>query len=138
MPGLQGHEGGRGEAGRQAHRGDGRTGRGTTVTCEAAAQVALLEVMQMSSSERIRVMVADDHPIMRNGLRDALDAEEDFEVVGQAADGDRLSVWRHASSRCRCGHEWLLRNRSERPRVCPRCKSRNWDKPLRVRLGRGK
>ncbi len=42
----------------------------------------------MSSSERIRVMVADDHPIMRNGLRDALDAEEDLEVVGQASDGD--------------------------------------------------
>ena len=33
-------------------------------------------------------MVADDHPIMRNELRDALDAEEDFEVVGQASDGD--------------------------------------------------
>ena len=42
----------------------------------------------MTSSERIRVMVADDHPIMRNGLREALDAEEDFEVVGQASDGD--------------------------------------------------
>ena len=41
----------------------------------------------MSSNERIRVMVADDHPITRNGLRDALGAEEDFEVVGQAADG---------------------------------------------------
>ena len=41
----------------------------------------------MSSNERIRVMLADDHPIMRNGLREALDAEEDFEVVGQAADG---------------------------------------------------
>ena len=41
----------------------------------------------MTSTERIRVMVADDHPIMRNGLRDALDAEEDFDVVGQAADG---------------------------------------------------
>ncbi len=41
----------------------------------------------MSSTERIRVMVADDHPIMRNGLREALDGEEDFEVVGQASDG---------------------------------------------------
>ena len=41
----------------------------------------------MSSTERIRVMVADDHPIMRNGLREALDGEEDFEVVGEASDG---------------------------------------------------
>ena len=41
----------------------------------------------MSATERIRVMVADDHPIMRNGLRDALEAEGDFEVVGLATDG---------------------------------------------------
>lgn len=41
----------------------------------------------MTTSERVRVMVVDDHPIMRNGLRDALFDEPDFEVVGQAADG---------------------------------------------------
>ena len=39
----------------------------------------------MSSKERIRVMLADDHPIMRDGLRDTL--EGDFEVVGLAGDG---------------------------------------------------
>ena len=37
--------------------------------------------------ERIRVMVVDDHPIMRDGLRDALDGEDDLEVVGVAGDG---------------------------------------------------
>ena len=42
----------------------------------------------MTSGELIRVMIADDHPIMRNGLRDTLDREEDFEVVGQASDGE--------------------------------------------------
>jgi hypothetical protein len=31
--------------------------------------------------------------------------------------------------RCRCGHEWLPRNASDRPRVCPRSKSPNWDRP---------
>ena len=41
----------------------------------------------MSAEQRFRVMIVDDHPIMRDGLRDALDSEEDFEVVGQAADG---------------------------------------------------
>ena len=41
----------------------------------------------MSSTERIRVMLADDHPIMRDGLRDALEGEGGFEVVGSAADG---------------------------------------------------
>lgn len=33
--------------------------------------------------------------------------------------------------RCRCGHEWLARNKGERPRVCPKCKSPNWDRPKR-------
>ena len=41
----------------------------------------------MTSTERIRVMVVDDHPIMRNGLREALESEEDLEVVALAADG---------------------------------------------------
>lgn len=31
--------------------------------------------------------------------------------------------------RCRCGHEWIARNKDERPRVCPACKSPNWDRP---------
>lgn len=31
--------------------------------------------------------------------------------------------------RCRCGHEWLARDKDEKPRVCPRCKSPNWDRP---------
>jgi predicted Zn-ribbon and HTH transcriptional regulator len=30
--------------------------------------------------------------------------------------------------RCRCGHEWLARNKDEHPSMCPKCKSRNWDK----------
>ena len=42
----------------------------------------------MNSVCRIRAMVVDDHPIMRNGLRDALEASGRFEVVGQAEDGE--------------------------------------------------
>ena len=42
----------------------------------------------MSPTELIRVMVVDDHPIMRSGLRDALEESGRFEVVGQAADGE--------------------------------------------------
>ena len=46
------------------------------------------EAAEMSSAGRIRVMVVDDHPIMRDGLRHALEASGRFEVVGQAKDGD--------------------------------------------------
>ena len=42
----------------------------------------------MSSAERIRVMVVDDHPVVRSGLRDVLEASGRCEVVGQAGDGD--------------------------------------------------
>jgi len=36
---------------------------------------------------RIRVVIADDHPILREGLRRLLEDDGGFEVVGQAADG---------------------------------------------------
>jgi DNA-binding NarL/FixJ family response regulator len=35
----------------------------------------------------IRVLLADDQPLMRAGLKALLDAREDIEVVGEAADG---------------------------------------------------
>lgn len=28
----------------------------------------------------------------------------------------------------RCGHIWVPRNKKEKPRVCPRCKSPYWDR----------
>ncbi|MYB50508.1 MAG: response regulator transcription factor [Dehalococcoidia bacterium] len=42
----------------------------------------------MSSADRTKVVVVDDHPIMRNGLKDALEASGRLEVVGQAGDGE--------------------------------------------------
>jgi two-component system response regulator NreC len=37
----------------------------------------------------IRVVIVDDHAILRSGLRRVLDAESDIEVVGEAATADR-------------------------------------------------
>ena len=42
----------------------------------------------MSSSERIRVMIVDDHSILRVGLKQVLEQSDEFEVVGQAGDGE--------------------------------------------------
>ncbi|HYZ85953.1 MAG TPA: response regulator transcription factor [Bryobacteraceae bacterium] len=38
-------------------------------------------------STTIRVVLADDHPLVRDGLRKLLSLEEDIEVVGEASDG---------------------------------------------------
>jgi DNA-binding NarL/FixJ family response regulator len=39
------------------------------------------------SAERLRVLVADDHPMFRSGLRATIDSMEGVEVVGEAATG---------------------------------------------------
>ncbi len=39
-------------------------------------------------TEPIRVLLADDHPLIRAGLRATLEAVPDLAVVGEAADGD--------------------------------------------------
>lgn len=38
-------------------------------------------------SDPIRVLIADDHALLREGLRYVLEMEDDIEVVGEAADG---------------------------------------------------
>jgi DNA-binding NarL/FixJ family response regulator len=35
----------------------------------------------------IKILIADDHEVMRSGLRGMLDAQEDMQVVGEASDG---------------------------------------------------
>jgi len=37
---------------------------------------------------KVKVLVAEDHAVVREGIRMILDAQEDFEVVGEARDGD--------------------------------------------------
>jgi two-component system, NarL family, nitrate/nitrite response regulator NarL len=43
------------------------------------------------SSKQLRIVIADDHRIFRDGLRKLLVAERDFEVVGEAADGEEAA-----------------------------------------------
>src|SRR5262249_13932280 len=40
------------------------------------------------STEPLRIMIADDHPLFRNGMRALLDADPDTEVAGEATTGD--------------------------------------------------
>ena len=43
--------------------------------------------MSAERTERLRVLIVDDHRIVREQLATLLDAEEDLQVVGLAADG---------------------------------------------------
>jgi DNA-binding NarL/FixJ family response regulator len=40
-----------------------------------------------SRRERIGVLIADDHPVVRHGLRAFLQLQEDLDIVGEAGDG---------------------------------------------------
>lgn len=40
-------------------------------------------------SDRIRVLIADDHTIVRSGLRLLLEAEQDIDVIGEALEGSQ-------------------------------------------------
>jgi DNA-binding NarL/FixJ family response regulator len=39
------------------------------------------------NKERIRIVIADDHPIFRKGLRHAIETDRELEIVGEAQDG---------------------------------------------------
>jgi DNA-binding NarL/FixJ family response regulator len=44
---------------------------------------------------KLRVLIADDHKVIRNGLKRVINAEPDMEVVGEADDGQE--AWQKAS-----------------------------------------
>jgi len=43
----------------------------------------------MPNKRNRRVVVADDHPVFRAGMRQVIESETGFEVVGEAADGEQ-------------------------------------------------
>jgi DNA-binding NarL/FixJ family response regulator len=43
-----------------------------------------------TTAPHIRIVIADDHPLFRDGLRNLLESDENFEVIGEA--GDALSA----------------------------------------------
>ena len=44
----------------------------------------------------IRILIADDHPVVRDGLRGMLAGQDDLEVVGEAANGHQAVAQAHA------------------------------------------
>jgi DNA-binding NarL/FixJ family response regulator len=48
------------------------------------------------TEERLRVLIADDHPLFRDGLRGLLESVGDLEVVGEAASGETAVSLAHS------------------------------------------
>jgi DNA-binding NarL/FixJ family response regulator len=96
---VVGHAGTRGGTGRHAHGGE-RTGTGHLARRRRPYDDARPARLGRTASRRttesggrgaravvIRILIADDHPVVRTGLQGMLAGEGDFEVVGEARDG---------------------------------------------------
>ena len=46
--------------------------------------------MKASTEKIIKIIIADDHPLFRRGLKHALEETPDIEVIGEASNGDNL------------------------------------------------
>ncbi|UCD97575.1 MAG: response regulator transcription factor [Chloroflexota bacterium] len=46
--------------------------------------------MEPTSWEPIRILIVDDHPVVRHGLRNLLSTHPDFEIIGEAEDGAQV------------------------------------------------
>ena len=58
----------------------------------------------MTKGSPIRILIAEDHPIVRDGLKKLLSLEEDFEVVGEAADGCEVLFASYPAGTVIAGH----------------------------------
>ena len=38
---------------------------------------------------KTRVLIVDDHPLMREALRDIIEADENYEIAGEAVNGSQ-------------------------------------------------
>jgi DNA-binding NarL/FixJ family response regulator len=48
---------------------------------------------------KIRLVIADDHEVVRKGLMLVLRQEQDFEILGEAHDGRGQWTWRRGGNR---------------------------------------
>lgn len=75
-------------------------GRGTAVTITVPVDTSSPSMVPLTAadmqqertrippSQRLRVLLVDDHAMVRQGLRSVLDSYEDLDVIGEAGDGE--------------------------------------------------
>ncbi|MGI8712993.1 MAG: response regulator [Solirubrobacteraceae bacterium] len=62
---------------------------------ESDSQAGRSRPAEKSAAAAIRIVIADDHAIVRRGLRMLLDGEPDFEVVAEAGDAETARRYVH-------------------------------------------
>src|SRR5205823_11758362 len=66
-----------------------RAARACSRVCHCQLSTTMHEPPEADTAlERVRVLIADDHPLFRDGLRMLLSATDDLKVVGEARSGD--------------------------------------------------
>jgi CheY-like chemotaxis protein len=60
---------------------------GTSENMAIASYVREASILDSSSDQRKRILIADDHAMLRRGLRNTLQNEPDLEICGEAVDG---------------------------------------------------
>jgi DNA-binding NarL/FixJ family response regulator len=57
------------------------------------------KIPKRKSMEKIRIIIADDHQLFRNGLRMLLEASPEFEITGEASNGEEfLKILRNCTA----------------------------------------
>src|SRR6185436_19177443 len=51
-----------------------------------------MPMARKARSQKIRLLLADDHPIVLDGIKSHLRAQPEFEIVGEAANGEEALV----------------------------------------------
>ena len=58
-----------------------------TKPVEPASLVPLIQALLEKATKRIKVLIVDDHTVIRDGIRAVLSLQKDISVVGEAVDG---------------------------------------------------
>jgi hypothetical protein len=86
----------------KSQQNNGDSGAGISSSSKDVTQITAAGEPEPEPSQVIRVLLADDHALVREGTRRLLETESDVEVVAEAASGEEAI----AAAHCYAGYRW--------------------------------